>query len=343
MHSEYANCADIAVIFVTPLTVRRNMPIGSNCRTYIAHGPTRKSRKMKRPIVAIAAAWLSLGAPTLAVGQAAPPRDMSNALAAQRFVDESLELYRRGQFPESIAASNKALALSPNYTEAYNNICAARNAMGSWDEAIAACVKALELKPDFEIAQNNLARARQMKAASRNQRADDYLNESLALYDAGKYAEAIVASGIALGIRPEDAIAYNNICAANNAMEKWDEAIAACVRALSLKPDFVIAQNNLARARQMKTASGNQRADEYLNESLALYNAGKYAEAIAASRSALRIRPDDAIAYNNICAANNAMQRWDEGIEACTKAIQLRPDFELAKNNMAMATKMKGK
>ena len=169
-------------------------------------------------------------------------------------------------------------------------------------------------------------------------KAQGYLNESLALYRDGRFAESIAASNNALAISPNYAEAYNNICAAKSAVGSWDEAIAACVKALELKPDLGIAQNNLAQARKMKT---DQIADQYVNESLVLYNAGKYGEAIAVSTRALEIRPDDAIAQNNICAAYNSMKKWDEGIEACTKAIQIAPDLDLAKANLAIA--MKGK
>src|SRR5204862_6472604 len=113
----------------------------------------------------------------------------------------SLAVYRKGQFAESVVSSNKALAISPGYAEAYNNICAANSAMESWDEAIAACLKALELKPVLELAQNNLVEARRMKKVAQDRTADEYLDESASLYAAGKYPEAVAASRRARAIR----------------------------------------------------------------------------------------------------------------------------------------------
>jgi tetratricopeptide (TPR) repeat protein len=76
------------------------------------------------------------------------------------YLDLSLQLYREERYVESIAASQRALDLRPNYAEAWNNIGAAYNKLGRYDEAVAACEQALLYKPDFELARNNLQYAR---------------------------------------------------------------------------------------------------------------------------------------------------------------------------------------
>ena len=63
-------------------------------------------------------------------------------------------------YDDSIASSREALELRPEYAEAFNNVCAAQNALGRYGEAIAACERAVALKPDFPLARNNLALAR---------------------------------------------------------------------------------------------------------------------------------------------------------------------------------------
>ena len=62
------------------------------------------------------------------------------------------------------AAARKALALKPDYAEAYNNIAAAYESMGMWDEAVDAAVQAVTLKPDFQLAKNNLQYSLEQKA-----------------------------------------------------------------------------------------------------------------------------------------------------------------------------------
>src|SRR6266496_4229658 len=82
------------------------------------------------------------------------------------YLDLSLQDYREGRYPESIAASRAALKLRPNYAEAWNNIGAAYDKLGRYEEAVAACEQALRYKPDFELARNNLQYARKMARAS---------------------------------------------------------------------------------------------------------------------------------------------------------------------------------
>ncbi len=80
----------------------------------------------------------------------------------EAYLDLSLQLYREERYAESIAASRAALALRPNYAEAWNNIGAAYNKLGRYDKAGDACEEALRLKPDFQLARSNLQYAREM-------------------------------------------------------------------------------------------------------------------------------------------------------------------------------------
>jgi Flp pilus assembly protein TadD len=72
----------------------------------------------------------------------------------------SLRHYREKRYADCIAASRAALALRPDYAEAWNNIGAACNQLGQFKEAVAACEEAVRYKPDFELARNNLQYAR---------------------------------------------------------------------------------------------------------------------------------------------------------------------------------------
>ncbi len=88
---------------------------------------------------------------------------------------------------------------------------------------------------------------------------------------------------------------------------------------------------------QIKLVESNPTADNYINLSLAQYQAKDYKGCIASCRKALDINPRSAIAYNNICSANNAMQNWKEAAIACQKALEIDPNFERARNNLNWA------
>lgn len=79
---------------------------------------------------------------------------------AQDFLSRSLALYQAGDYRGCIDACRKALQIEPNYSEAYNNICSAYNAMQQYDSAVIACEASLRIKPEYQLAKNNLAWAK---------------------------------------------------------------------------------------------------------------------------------------------------------------------------------------
>jgi Flp pilus assembly protein TadD len=120
-----------------------------------------------------------------------------------------------------------------------------------------------------------------------------------------------------------------------------DEARAFLQSALEFSPTDLMARNLLAQADSAANQPRSANAESYLALSLQRYQEGRYAEAIAACRAALALRPDYAEAWNNICAACNKLGRYDEAASACEKALHYKPDFELARNNLQYAREMK--
>jgi tetratricopeptide (TPR) repeat protein len=64
------------------------------------------------------------------------------------------------RFEDCIRSSEHALQLRPAYADAFNTICAAENALGNWASAADACEQALAITPDYPLARNNLAFAK---------------------------------------------------------------------------------------------------------------------------------------------------------------------------------------
>jgi protein O-mannosyl-transferase len=78
---------------------------------------------------------------------------------AAGYIDLSLMYYRAGDFVQCVDACRKALKLKPNYSLAYNNMCAAYNKMGQWDNAILAGDAGLKIDPQNVLLKNNHAAA----------------------------------------------------------------------------------------------------------------------------------------------------------------------------------------
>ena len=176
------------------------------------------------------------------------------------------------------------------------------------------------------------------------------INASLAAYKAGQFQQSIDEARQAMKLDPRSAEAWNNVGAGYAALHQWDLGIAAEQQALKLNPALTIAANNLRWFESQKTGDGHSGSDQgtrssnaadYVNLSLQLNQAGKYAESVDAARKALALDPSSAEAWNNVAAGDEAMGKWDEAIDAAHHAIALRPGFELAKNNLAWSVKQK--
>ena len=176
--------------------------------------------------------------------------------------------------------------------------------------------------------------------------AEQYFNR--ALQYTPKYAYLHVNLGILKGAQHQGAEAERHFLEAQNydprnpvvyyhyavwlaSIGRTAEAAVLAKRAIELSPAHIEAQQLLAslELRQPTTAEG------WLELSLRQYQAGFYELSIASSREALKLRPDYAEAFNNICAGENAMARFAEAIPACERALALKPDFPLARNNLA--------
>ena len=130
-----------------------------------------------------------------------------------------------GQLDLSVEAYTKALAIKPDYADAYNNMGNALKEQGKLEEAIAAYKKALAIKPDYAEAYNNMG---------------------IVFQEQGKLEEAIAAYKKALAIKPDYADAYFNMGIALQEQGQLEEAIAAYTQALAIKPDDADAKFNLA-------------------------------------------------------------------------------------------------
>ena len=91
----------------------------------------------------------------------------------------------------------------------------------------------------------------------------------------------------------------------------------------------------------IETTAEYPTAENYITLSLEYYEAGKYLECIESCKEALKLNPNYALAYNNICSAYNELKMYDKAIEACNKAISIQPNYELAINNLKLAKSKK--
>ncbi len=165
-------------------------------------------------------------------------------------------------------------------------------------------------------------------------------------------AEYYFKNGIQYGfMNPEAYYFYAKWLSEQGRMEEAKSLLNKC---LEISPGHILASsllNTLDSMKSYRADNGVELALEkvhtdpspetYLNLSLAYYNNGKFKECITAAKKSLELKPDYALAYNNICSAYNELQQWDLAIEACNQALKIKPDYDLATNNLNIAVAAK--
>jgi Flp pilus assembly protein TadD len=199
---------------------------------------------------------------------------------------------QRGRSDLAVDLIRRAVAVRPNFPEAYSNLGNALNDQGQIDEAIVAYRRAVTLRSDFADAYNNLG---------------------VVLISKGQVDEAIVACRQAITLRPNFAEAYSNLGSALTVKGHFDEAIAACRQAIKLSPNSAENYGNLANALKVKgqldeaiaayrhtIALRPEFAVAYHNLGVALYDKGQLDEAIAVLRQSIVLSPNYAEAHMNL-------------------------------------------
>ena len=133
-----------------------------------------------------------------------------------------------GVYRDALFHFKRALALKPDFPEAWNNLGTLYLLHEQWDLGIDCFEKAVSTltykTPHF--AYNNLG---------------------LAYYKKGEHQKAIESYTKALGSSPSYSICYANLGLAHEAMMRWDEAIDAYEKAIFYYPEYSAAHLNLGK------------------------------------------------------------------------------------------------
>ncbi|HTD99229.1 MAG TPA: tetratricopeptide repeat protein [Mucilaginibacter sp.] len=265
-------------------------------------------------------------------------------------------LYHQARFIEAKVMLQQAIDLSSSYLEPRLILMRTHEILQEWDGLKELATSTLKIAPGNADALAALEDSQKKKSKAEVEAekvalaptAEKYLNLSLDYYQEGNYPQSIAAAGEAIKLKGNYADAYNNIGCAYNALNQFDKATEALTKALAIKPDYELAKNNLALTKSHRIPAGQivgtrQSAEEYVNQSLMYFNQKQYALCIAACESALALKPDYDLAYNNLCATYNKLGMWDNAIEMAEQGLKINPNNALLKNNLAEAKQRKVK
>lgn len=239
-----------------------------------------------------------------------------------------LALMNRGNYAGAMEYYQRAQAITPFYNTLYVNMGLAAAGLNN--------------HVDAEKYFNNAILFGSNDAASFS-----YYSRYLA--QQGRAKEAIAIAQRALALNPNDEISLRALMSAYHQLSDWN--------ALEKTANFFLFNYiNDTEAIQYLSAAKNRRpkndatatiksqlktADDFLNFSLIMYNAGNYQECINACLEVLKLDPNNANAYSNMCAAYNSLEQWDKGLEACKKALSIDPNHQMAQGNLQWSLKRK--
>jgi tetratricopeptide (TPR) repeat protein len=256
------------------------------------------------------------------------------AEAAAAYLRVGAALMALGRYEEALASCDAALALEPNYIEAYNSRGIVLRHLQRSTEALASFERALELRPSAAELHNN--RGNVLRRLQR-------LPDALASFER------------AIELQPRFAMAYNNRGLVLQALHRYEEAAASYERALALHADYADAHNNLGTLQyelgQAAAALASWRRALQLqpgmkglhgNLSNALRDLERPEEALAEGELAIRDDPASAV---NHCNRGNALfdlARFAEAIASYDRAVELDPGYALAHFNKGLCLLLTG-
>ena len=197
-----------------------------------------------------------------------------------------------GQLDEAVAHYDQAIALAPDFFEAFNNRGNALAGLKRPDQALASFDAAIHLKADY---------------------AEAHVNRAVTLVKLHRPEQALAAFGDAIRFNPGLAAAYNNRGNLLMTQHRLRDALADYEQAIRLQPayaDAFLNQGNVLKtlSRPQDAVASYDRAialapglaQAHNNRGTALRALHRSEEALASYREALRLKPDYALAYGEL-------------------------------------------
>jgi tetratricopeptide (TPR) repeat protein len=236
--------------------------------------------------------------------------------APAHFYSDFAEMCRQGGlFAEGEQAARRAVALSPDFAPAWNNLGIILQEMLKLDESRLCLERALALEPNNAETLNNLGNT---------------------LKRLGLAAEAEKRWTAALTLKPNYAEAYSNLSNLLNDQGEYDRAEAAALKALELNPRLADAYLNLAgvatarhryadalRWIESLLALAPIHARALAAKALTLKELDRLDEAMDAAKRAIAAAPDGPEAHNSEGQVFQAMGRFEPALAAYDRAAGL--------------------
>ncbi|AXT50979.1 tetratricopeptide repeat protein [Aquimarina sp. BL5] len=218
---------------------------------------------------------------------------------------------------------------SPNNGRGLMNYGLTHMAKGNYENALFYFNKALKLLPNYYVLHINLGIL--YHSINNESKATEHFKKALNLNSSSPDPEYCYAIFLIDKKRYTEAEKYLNLAIQKspNHIRSKELLTEISGKATNYQEEIKDLENNTKEINSI---------ENHIELSLKYYDAKNYNKAIETCKEILKIDPNNANAYNNLCASYNQLKKWKLGAEACKKALEISPNFQLAKNNLKWAT-----
>lgn len=235
------------------------------------------------------------------------------------------QLYQRGLAEEAEARARALLGLYPNHPALHNLLGLCQQTQGNYREALASFRKMLKIDPKS---------------------AEVHCNIGVIFTQMGNAAAAVGSYRKALELKPNLVFAHFNLAALLQTQQKWPEAERHYRRVIALEPRHFQALGNLGTILQRRglleqaercyrqALAAKADAQGHFNLGTVLYGLGRFPEALASFREAVRLNDNFAEAWNSLGEILRDQGQMDEAAHCYQKAITANPGYGRARYNL---------
>lgn len=252
---------------------------------------------------------------------ALPNASATQAVAADRSAarkKQGDQYFSDGRLDEAAQNYRQAIAINPNFAEAFNNLGNVLRKQGLFEDAEHNLKQAILKKPELANAYYNLGSI--FYDQGRLSEAEENFNKALALKSdlpeahvylgnliakEGRLHDALTNYDQALAIQPDQFDALFNRANVLSKLKLHEEALAGYNQALAIQPGHVNALSNRGNAQ---------------------FELKRYADALVSYNQALAIQPDHVATLSNLGNTLFKLNRHEEALAALNTAIATQPE-----------------
>ena len=250
---------------------------------------------------------------------------MGDALQKMGKIDEASDYYR------------EAIAIEPNFAEAYANLGTLYAQQKQWKRAIDYYQQALKVKPDFTAIERHLTRCQEQAIAvdTPQQQLEKCLQQGQILKQQGDLQAALQEYLRAAQLEPQRVETYRELVAICEDLKLWSQAARYCRKILELNNSDKTALTDLQQPQLKEDSTAT--AENLYNTASLYATKQKWSSAIQYYQQAIEKQPGMVKAHLDLARILERSGNRELAVEHWLEAISLNPTEVKAEDYLAVA------